>query len=170
MRGIQGARSWGLGCIRPHLLKGYASMTLLLLSPKHWKGCIQQLWYKSMCMQERQEQEESSCFNRVCVCVFHCVGFFTEMYSGLSVGGAVEQEAKKQDQCPLWQTLSPDFVAEKQFNAGMATLEPHCAVCMMFCPYSQVTPHYFTGKKCAGPSYTIHFTRAQNNKTSTRHN
>ncbi|KAM9461786.1 lysine-specific demethylase 4B [Clarias gariepinus] len=60
-----------------------------------------------------------------------------EMYSGLSVGGAVEQEAKKQDQCPLWQTLSPDFVAEKQFNAGMATLEPHCAVCMMFCPYSQ---------------------------------
>ncbi|KAB5559109.1 hypothetical protein PHYPO_G00025200 [Pangasianodon hypophthalmus] len=60
-----------------------------------------------------------------------------EMYSGLSVGGAAEQEVKKQEQCHLWQTLSPDFVAEKQFNAGMATLEPHCAVCTMFCPYTQ---------------------------------
>ncbi|XP_058256832.1 lysine-specific demethylase 4B [Hemibagrus wyckioides] len=62
-----------------------------------------------------------------------------EMYSGLSVGSSVEQEVKKPDQCHLWQTLSPDFVAEKQFNAGMATLEPHCAVCTMFCPYTQ--PH-----------------------------
>ncbi|XP_053490049.1 lysine-specific demethylase 4B isoform X1 [Ictalurus furcatus] len=61
-----------------------------------------------------------------------------EMYSGLSVGGAAEQEVKKQEQCHLWQTLSPDFVAEKQFNAGMATLEPHCAVCTMFCPYTQL--------------------------------
>ncbi|XP_060797283.1 lysine-specific demethylase 4B isoform X2 [Neoarius graeffei] len=62
-----------------------------------------------------------------------------EMYSGLSVGGAVEQEVKKQEHCHLWQTLSPDFVAEKHFNAGMATLEPHCAVCTLFCPYAQ--PH-----------------------------
>ncbi|KAK3562220.1 hypothetical protein QTP86_030899 [Hemibagrus guttatus] len=62
-----------------------------------------------------------------------------EMYSGLSVGSSVEQEVKKPDQCHLWQTLSPDFVAEKQFNAGMATLEPHCAVCTMFCLYTQ--PH-----------------------------
>lgn len=72
-------------------------------------------------------------------CVFLCVCFSTEMYSGLSVGGAVEQEVKKQEQCHLWQTLSPDFVAEKQFNAGMATLEPHCAVCTLFCSYTQVT-------------------------------
>ncbi|KAF7703060.1 hypothetical protein HF521_022067 [Silurus meridionalis] len=60
-----------------------------------------------------------------------------EMYSGLSVGGAVEQEVKRQEQCHLWQTLSPDFMAEKQFNAGMASLEPHCAVCTLFCPCTQ---------------------------------
>ncbi|KAL6469466.1 hypothetical protein MHYP_G00229900 [Metynnis hypsauchen] len=62
-----------------------------------------------------------------------------ELYSGLPVGGGVEQEAKKPEEGLLWQNRSPNFLAEKQFNAAMATIEPHCAVCMLFCPYSQ--PH-----------------------------
>lgn len=51
----------------------------------------------------------------------------------------VGQEAKKPEEGLLWQNRSPNFLAEKQFNAAMATIEPHCAVCMLFCPYSQ--PH-----------------------------
>uniref|UniRef100_A0AAR2J5X3 Lysine-specific demethylase 4B n=1 Tax=Pygocentrus nattereri TaxID=42514 RepID=A0AAR2J5X3_PYGNA len=61
-----------------------------------------------------------------------------ELYSGLPVGDGVEQEAKKPEEGLLWQNRSPNFLAEKQFNAAMATIEPHCAVCMLFCPYSQV--------------------------------
>uniref|UniRef100_A0A8B9LIM6 Lysine-specific demethylase 4B n=1 Tax=Astyanax mexicanus TaxID=7994 RepID=A0A8B9LIM6_ASTMX len=59
---------------------------------------------------------------------------------GLPEGGDVGQEAKKPEEGLLWQNRSPNFLAEKQFNAAMATIEPHCAVCMLFCPYSQV-PH-----------------------------
>ncbi|KAI4886882.1 hypothetical protein NFI96_022586, partial [Prochilodus magdalenae] len=62
-----------------------------------------------------------------------------ELYSGLPAEGGVEQETKKPEEGLLWQNRSPNFLAEKQFNAAMATIEPHCAICMLFCPYSQ--PH-----------------------------
>ncbi|TSK53732.1 Lysine-specific demethylase 4B [Bagarius yarrelli] len=64
--------------------------------------------------------------------------FIVKQEASSDEGGSTEQEVKKPDHCHLWQTLSPDFMAEKQFNAGMATLEPHCAVCTMFCPYTQL--------------------------------
>ncbi|XP_033847886.1 lysine-specific demethylase 4B [Periophthalmus magnuspinnatus] len=37
-------------------------------------------------------------------------------------------EAKKQE--PIWQNIS-----QKGFNAAVAGLSPHCAICAMFCPY-----------------------------------
>ncbi|XP_030646961.1 lysine-specific demethylase 4B [Chanos chanos] len=60
-----------------------------------------------------------------------------ELYPGLPVGGGAEQEVKKTEQCHLWQSRSPDFLAERQFNAAMATIEPYCGVCTLFCPYTQ---------------------------------
>ncbi|XP_059424968.1 lysine-specific demethylase 4B-like isoform X2 [Carassius carassius] len=60
-----------------------------------------------------------------------------ELYSGLPVGGGVQPEAKKSEDSALWQNRVPNFLSEKQFNAAMATIEPHCAVCMLFCPYTQ---------------------------------
>ncbi|XP_076135215.1 lysine-specific demethylase 4B isoform X1 [Alosa pseudoharengus] len=50
-------------------------------------------------------------------------------------GGDVEQEVHSAAQ--LWQDHSPNLLAERRFNAAMATIEPHCAVCTLFCPYKQ---------------------------------
>uniref|UniRef100_A0A8C1LHK7 Lysine-specific demethylase 4B n=1 Tax=Cyprinus carpio TaxID=7962 RepID=A0A8C1LHK7_CYPCA len=51
--------------------------------------------------------------------------------------GGVQPEAKKSEESALWQNRLPNFLSEKQFNAAMATIEPHCAVCTLFCPYTQ---------------------------------
>ncbi|XP_056613934.1 lysine-specific demethylase 4B isoform X1 [Triplophysa dalaica] len=60
-----------------------------------------------------------------------------ELYSGLPVDGGVEPVVKKTEDSDLWQNRSPNLLSEKQFNAAMATIEPHCAVCTLFCPYTQ---------------------------------
>lgn len=60
-----------------------------------------------------------------------------ELYSGLIVGGGVELLVKKAEDSDLWQNRSPNFLAETQFNAAMATIKPYCAVCTLFCPYTQ---------------------------------
>uniref|UniRef100_A0A9J8C8N2 Lysine-specific demethylase 4B n=1 Tax=Cyprinus carpio carpio TaxID=630221 RepID=A0A9J8C8N2_CYPCA len=62
-----------------------------------------------------------------------------ELYSGLPVGGGVQPEAKKSEESALWQNRLPNFLSEKQFNAAMATIEPHCAVSC--CPLSCVFVH-----------------------------
>uniref|UniRef100_A0A452V4U1 [histone H3]-trimethyl-L-lysine(9) demethylase n=1 Tax=Ursus maritimus TaxID=29073 RepID=A0A452V4U1_URSMA len=35
----------------------------------------------------------------------------------------------------LWQTKSPNFVAEQEYNEAMARMEPHCAICALLMPY-----------------------------------
>ncbi|XP_037325216.2 lysine-specific demethylase 4B [Pungitius pungitius] len=49
----------------------------------------------------------------------------------------LDSDMKKQEH--LWQNHSPNFLAEKAFNAAVAALQPHCAVCSLFCPYTK--PH-----------------------------
>nr|XP_019954052.1 PREDICTED: lysine-specific demethylase 4B-like isoform X1 [Paralichthys olivaceus] len=46
----------------------------------------------------------------------------------------LDSDIKKQEH--LWQNLSPNFLAEKAFNAAVAPLQPYCAVCSLFCPYN----------------------------------
>lgn len=45
----------------------------------------------------------------------------------------MDSSMKKQEH--LWRNHSPNFLAEKSFNAAVAGLEPHCAVCSLFCSY-----------------------------------
>ncbi|XP_063748022.1 lysine-specific demethylase 4B [Eleginops maclovinus] len=49
----------------------------------------------------------------------------------------LDSDMKKQEH--LWQNHSPNFLAEKAFNAAVAALQPHCAICSLFCPYPE--PH-----------------------------
>ena len=38
----------------------------------------------------------------------------------------------------LWQTKSPNFVAEQEYNTAMGRMEPHCAICALLMPYYKV--------------------------------
>uniref|UniRef100_A0AAY4BB79 [histone H3]-trimethyl-L-lysine(9) demethylase n=1 Tax=Denticeps clupeoides TaxID=299321 RepID=A0AAY4BB79_9TELE len=58
-----------------------------------------------------------------------------ETPSALPGGGDIEQPVRKTDH--LWQSLMPNFLAECRFNAAMATIEPYCGVCTLFCPFTQ---------------------------------
>ncbi|XP_031715366.1 lysine-specific demethylase 4B isoform X2 [Anarrhichthys ocellatus] len=49
----------------------------------------------------------------------------------------LDSDMKKREH--LWQNHSPNFLAEKAFNAAVAALQPHCAICSLFCPYTK--PH-----------------------------
>ncbi|KAK2835382.1 hypothetical protein Q5P01_015866 [Channa striata] len=51
----------------------------------------------------------------------------------LSSPMTLDSDMKKQEH--LWQNHSPNFLAEKAFNAAVAALQPYCAVCSIFCPY-----------------------------------
>lgn len=61
--------------------------------------------------------------------------FIVEQETFNGQGGAKEQEV--QTAAHLWQDHTPNLMAERRFNAAMATLQPHCAVCTLFCPYKQ---------------------------------
>uniref|UniRef100_A0AAQ4P003 Lysine-specific demethylase 4B n=1 Tax=Gasterosteus aculeatus aculeatus TaxID=481459 RepID=A0AAQ4P003_GASAC len=57
----------------------------------------------------------------------------------------LDSDMKKQEH--LWQNHSPNFLAEKAFNAAVAALQPHCAVCLLFCPYTKVHADIFVANE-----------------------
>lgn len=61
---------------------------------------------------------------------------FNILSADLSSPMPLDSDMKKQEH--LWQNHSPNFLAEKVFNAAVAALQPYCAVCSLFCPYTTV--------------------------------
>ncbi|KAG5847196.1 hypothetical protein ANANG_G00123450 [Anguilla anguilla] len=61
-----------------------------------------------------------------------------ELFTMLPGEGAEKQEAKTA-KCHLWQSRPSNFLAECHFNAAVADIAPHCAICALFSPYSE--PH-----------------------------
>ncbi|KAL4634777.1 lysine-specific demethylase 4B-like [Arapaima gigas] len=59
-----------------------------------------------------------------------------ELHSSMPVEDDTERDSKK-TRWPLGQNRLPNFVAERRFNASMATMHPYCAICTLFSPYKQ---------------------------------
>ncbi|XP_077572841.1 lysine-specific demethylase 4B [Stigmatopora nigra] len=56
-----------------------------------------------------------------------------ELPSSLTLKSSMEKQEH------LWQSRSRNFLAEKAFNSAVSVLQPYCAVCSIFCPYSKPT-------------------------------
>nr|XP_015292657.1 PREDICTED: lysine-specific demethylase 4C isoform X1 [Macaca fascicularis] len=53
---------------------------------------------------------------------------------------SIEEEAEETESWAkplvhLWQTKSPNFAAEQEYNATVARMKPHCAICTLLMPY-----------------------------------
>uniref|UniRef100_A0A3Q3DWB4 [histone H3]-trimethyl-L-lysine(9) demethylase n=1 Tax=Hippocampus comes TaxID=109280 RepID=A0A3Q3DWB4_HIPCM len=49
----------------------------------------------------------------------------------------VPQKSSTEEEDDLWQNRFRNFLAEKAFNSAVSVLQPHCAVCSLFCPYKK---------------------------------
>uniref|UniRef100_A0A671UIA0 Lysine-specific demethylase 4B n=1 Tax=Sparus aurata TaxID=8175 RepID=A0A671UIA0_SPAAU len=71
----------------------------------------------------------------------------------------LESDMKKQEH--LWQNQSPNFLAEKAFNAAVAALQPHCAICSLFCPYAKPQKDVFVSPDAHRASLPKHGSRTR---------
>ncbi|XP_047231254.1 lysine-specific demethylase 4B isoform X3 [Girardinichthys multiradiatus] len=71
----------------------------------------------------------------------------------------MDSSMKKQEH--LWRNNSPNFLAEKSFNAAVAVLEPHCAVCSLFCSYMKPQKDVVTANLTPDPSIPRHGSSTQ---------